>query len=623
MFDLIMSNPKWDDFSNSYKKIVENKEVNEVKHCLICGKIVDLPRKCAYCNGIYCDEHRLPEKHNCVASSRRGWVAYKALKSDDSNKNQEITNRETKTDTENQNNEDINYLNEKNTQQNNVNDEEENDKNVKPLKKKLQISNINFYFNKYKYWFKNKKQKIKNSYMVIILWIIFFIVELETISSANILLLITIALLNALICFAYIYGVVGIINWKTNRKIISVFLILLTVGTIYQNPTLITEFNSSSIHNFISFEYSYIYTLIKNVLNNSFTSIGIGTIIPSLTPLKISVRIIDENLHNGASGLNVNLLYSNGSILTNCITNNTGYSMFHDIPPGLYKMEVILPEGYISSYDKTWYVNSSSNTTFVVQNLHTESKIIQLKYTIRGTSSTINFVVYGGLENYLSNHPNSTVTYTSGSAPSSSAVSQTIYLRYINEKTEKSEIKKLSEVIQQITSEKDDQARIAISIVQNIPYDYDQLYNGGIWRYPYEVLYYNKGICSQKSMLLVCILRELGFGCALLNFENQSHEAVGIHAPSQYTYTNEYAFVETTAPSIITDWHGTYSGGISLPYTPSQTIIVNSGLSMDSIGEEYNDAQVYRKLIGKGPVLDISDYNQWLSLCKKYGILTS
>lgn len=33
--------------------------------CDICGKDVTLPYRCKYCGGTFCDEHRLPENHDC------------------------------------------------------------------------------------------------------------------------------------------------------------------------------------------------------------------------------------------------------------------------------------------------------------------------------------------------------------------------------------------------------------------------------------------------------------------------------------------------------------------------------------------------------------------------------
>jgi len=34
--------------------------------CHYCGKEVELPFRCSYCNLTFCDDHRLPENHQCV-----------------------------------------------------------------------------------------------------------------------------------------------------------------------------------------------------------------------------------------------------------------------------------------------------------------------------------------------------------------------------------------------------------------------------------------------------------------------------------------------------------------------------------------------------------------------------
>lgn len=33
--------------------------------CQSCQKKTTLPFRCKYCGGVFCDEHRLPESHNC------------------------------------------------------------------------------------------------------------------------------------------------------------------------------------------------------------------------------------------------------------------------------------------------------------------------------------------------------------------------------------------------------------------------------------------------------------------------------------------------------------------------------------------------------------------------------
>ena len=46
------------------------RKLNTTTKCQHCGKEVVLPFKCAYCNGYFCAEHRLPENHACPESWR-------------------------------------------------------------------------------------------------------------------------------------------------------------------------------------------------------------------------------------------------------------------------------------------------------------------------------------------------------------------------------------------------------------------------------------------------------------------------------------------------------------------------------------------------------------------------
>lgn len=38
---------------------------NKMTECLYCGSQADLPFRCQYCDGVYCESHRLPEAHDC------------------------------------------------------------------------------------------------------------------------------------------------------------------------------------------------------------------------------------------------------------------------------------------------------------------------------------------------------------------------------------------------------------------------------------------------------------------------------------------------------------------------------------------------------------------------------
>lgn len=105
----------------------------------------------------------------------------------------------------------------------------------------------------------------------------------------------------------------------------------------------------------------------------------------------------------------------------------------------------------------------------------------------------------------------------------------------------------------------DDQlAELALAFVQSIPYDesgaaalaasgYSESGVDYLPRYPYETLYLDKGICSDKSFLAYALMKKLGFGAAIFEYDDQHHMAIGIRCPEAYsTYSSGYCYAETT-----------------------------------------------------------------------------
>jgi len=180
----------------------------------------------------------------------------------------------------------------------------------------------------------------------------------------------------------------------------------------------------------------------------------------------------------------------------------------------------------------------------------------------------------------------------------------------------------LVEAIKARSSNRDEQARIAISVVQNIPYDYSALYSYSYAlfpKHPYEVLHTKSGVCSEKSNLLVYLLKGLGYKTAIFTFDLEDHAAVGIACPDEYSYKNSgYCFIESTVPSIITDSYGIYLGAGKLSSDPEITE-KSDGAEYSSASEAYNDALRYYELADKD-TLTQSEYREWELLVKKYGI---
>ncbi len=90
---------------------------------------------------------------------------------------------------------------------------------------------------------------------------------------------------------------------------------------------------------------------------------------------------------------------------------------------------------------------------------------------------------------------------------------------------------------------------LALNYVQEFPYDEARAKTDLTHpRYPYETLYEEKGICSDKTLLLVAILREMGYGTAIFMYENDQHMAPAVQCPVEYSnYKSGYCIAETTA----------------------------------------------------------------------------
>lgn len=88
---------------------------------------------------------------------------------------------------------------------------------------------------------------------------------------------------------------------------------------------------------------------------------------------------------------------------------------------------------------------------------------------------------------------------------------------------------------------------IATLFVQSIPYGTDFT---GLNRYPYETLYENKGNCLDKSLILVGILKNLGYTPYLIlgHFKGDYHALVGVVCKEGNINYNEQeiCFIETT-----------------------------------------------------------------------------
>jgi hypothetical protein len=133
-------------------------------------------------------------------------------------------------------------------------------------------------------------------------------------------------------------------------------------------------------------------------------------------------------------------------------------------------------------------------------------------------------------------------------------------------------------------------------------------------------LYDQAGVCGEKTLLLACILKELGFGTAVMDFEAEKHRVLGIKCSWESDYFGTgYCFVETTGPQIPTDALGIYAGQ-QLQSRP-QIVVLNEGKELGSLTEEVKDAQAWQHFRDID-TLSRGEYRQWLGIAGKYGLFS-
>ncbi len=256
-----------------------------------------------------------------------------------------------------------------------------------------------------------------------------------------------------------------------------------------------------------------------------------------------------------------------------------------------------------------------------ISSYQTNPKNVSLHYTLNGKKGIVNFTVYQGAYDYISQ-----LTHSIDAQKNPSLLD--FRLKNLNEPIQKQFIYPLILQIQQITPNKQDQMRIAISLVQNIPFgNSKKSFSLGntvmpYQRRAYEVLYDLQGVCSEKSELLIFLLRGLGYNTAFVYFSIENHEAVGIKCEEKYSIKDTgYCFVETTGPAILTDDKTEYIGNTQLKSTP-RILPISEGISLNRI-KEFRDAKILIKIredmLKYGSINPLQHF-QFKQIKKEYGL---
>lgn len=236
-------------------------------------------------------------------------------------------------------------------------------------------------------------------------------------------------------------------------------------------------------------------------------------------------------------------------------------------------------------------------------------KTVSYSYFTDNNRNYISLTTYGGLSDYFSKERHS-LPY---------GEEREMITNRLENASQDEYLQPFIETIRKRSPGPDDQAKIAISLVQHMPTTLNKAFNDPMdWYYPYETLYSNGGASADKSLLSAYLLKELGYDTVL--FEYPNHMAVGVKCSSDYDfYDTGYAFIETTRPTIITYVPDTYYGGFSVSANP-RIIHVNDGKRILDVSSEYQDALRLKQLERMGGVLDQGQYTELLKISDKYDL---
>lgn len=215
-------------------------------------------------------------------------------------------------------------------------------------------------------------------------------------------------------------------------------------------------------------------------------------------------------------------------------------------------------------------LSSTNNTnagtvTVVTPNINNYTRNLSWRYGSEDFSLTLNLQ-----SSLYSSYVNSQKTFYYTGNLSDSAAREQFYNLFFVKKSGDTLVKDLISYAKGVASQRswsqDQTTEFLLALIQYIPYDHDKLNESPMKpNYPYETVYKNSGICSDKTFLAVAVLRELGYGAAILDFPEANHSAAGIACPLEDSVNNSgYCYIETTDYFPIGVIPPSLSGGVAV-----------------------------------------------------------
>ncbi len=203
---------------------------------------------------------------------------------------------------------------------------------------------------------------------------------------------------------------------------------------------------------------------------------------------------------------------------------------------------------YISNHTTAPSSQKIQEQTIALEN----PKEIEFQWKYNGKDYKLSKTFYSSLYNFYANRPK-TYSYQGELSPD---WEKDYYAMFLRHTSSDDSISLLATDLQNLGAQRklnaDQIVELTLAFVQSIPYDHlrakEILSGNGVTNYPYETLFENKGVCSDKSFLLANLLSQMGYSTALLAYDDERHMAVGIGCPAEFSsYDSGYCYAETTS----------------------------------------------------------------------------
>ncbi len=192
--------------------------------------------------------------------------------------------------------------------------------------------------------------------------------------------------------------------------------------------------------------------------------------------------------------------------------------------------------------------NTSSTTAASSSNLTADQKLLHFTWKYKNRPFYLNLVLSTSLYNQYKN-ADKFLSYPENQPPEN--IRNSFYDIFLQEKTGDSTLATVASRLKAIAASQgfsaDETVEFVMAMVQFMPYDTSKEIAKNQLNFPYETLYLNKGVCSDKTFLGLALLRQMGYGAVVFDYPSSNHAAVAVQCPLELsTHGSGYCYIETT-----------------------------------------------------------------------------